>query len=384
MPPLTGYETHGGWTTLTEETVFLEQIAAETDAAHTTFGASRANGHPLHRIDIGQGASNTLMVVGLQHGDEPAPREAALILARDLAYSTDPGVLNYLATHRVVILPTLMPDGLPNSRSGGGSDINRLHFNLVPPEPRALSTVLADARPQILIDLHEYEYPTGDADGPDHLSAATRLPGGAPDLRAAALDLQASVRAMLEAGGRTTGTYNTWSSGTLNAAGSVWHAVTMLHESHRSNPLADRVSMTLDVLWHVINRHRTEAAYFKAISDGSREYARTTTAPYVLNTSTSSSTAIVELDLLGYEVAGNIPARVAAFGIEVVDGFASMNQDARPVIPILLDPESPYKAQTATRVQRPPDPDPPSGRGLRFADGTPVTLRRTDGTPITL
>lgn len=362
MPPLTGYETHGGWTTLAEETAFLEQVAAETDAVHTVIGSSRRDSHPLHRIDIGAGAENTVLFVCLQHGDEPAPRESALILARDLAYATDPQMVGYLATHRVVILPTMQPDGLPTSRSGGGTDINRTHFNLVPMESRAIAQTIAAVRPQILIDLHEYEFPTNDAAGPDHLSGASRLPSADPALAAACRGLQSSIRAHLEGQDWSTGVYGSWSPGTLNGAGSAYHAVTVLHESHRTLPLPERVDMTLKVLLHVLDRHREETDYFAGISAASREYARTTDAPYVLNTSTTSSSTTT-LELLGYEVAGTIPQRVQSFGVEIVDGFAPLNQEARSAVGILLDPESPYAVLPATRVDKPPPPPAPTFTG---------------------
>lgn len=378
MAPQTGYEQRGDWTTLPEETAFLEQIATETSAIHSVIGTSRVNDHPLHRIDIGTGTENTLVVVGLQHGDEPAGREAALIFARDLAYTSDPTVLDYLTTHRVVILPTMMPDGHPDSRSAGGTDINRTHFNLVPPESRAMSLVFAEVRPQIIVDLHEYEYPTNDEDGPDHLSSVSRFPSRAPVLAEAGANLHASTRAALTAKGWSTGIYGTWSPSTLSSAGSAYHAVTMLSESHRTSPLPERVQMTLDLLWHVVERHHQDAAYFAAASNGSREYARTTTDPYELPTSTTAS-PIITIDPIGYEVEGPIPQRLAAFGIEVVDGYVDMNQDARPAIPMLLDPESFYAINGTTRVDRPSPPEP---LRLYRTDGTAVTMMRTDGTPV--
>lgn len=383
MPPLTGYEQRGDWTTIAEEAAFLAQVAAETHAVHTVGGTSRRDGHPLHRIDIGNPDGSTFLVVSTQHGDEPATREAALILARDLAYSTDPDVLAYLAAKRVVILPTVNPDGLPDSRSAGGRDINRDHFEMRRPEGRFVAATLAETRPVVLADCHEYEYPTNDAAGPDHLSSVSKFFGRSPSIEAAGADLHTTTRTMLTGQGWSNGVYATYSLGTLASAGSAWHAVSMLHESHRTLPLPERVDMTLAVLRHVMGRHRTEST-FEDASTASREYARTTRDPYRLSTATSGF-AEVTVDVAGYQLAGPLPPDFAVYGIEVDgNGFAPMRQDARPVIPVLLDPQSPYAAVSAARVPWPPDPDPPTGRGLRFADGTPVTLRRTDGTPVSL
>ena len=97
----------------------------------------------------------TVLLVGGQHGDEPAASEAMLVVARQLAE----GRLNPLLDRiNVIVVPRANPDGALAQRRGsaGGIDINRDHLLLQTPEAQALARLAAEYRPAVVVDAHEY------------------------------------------------------------------------------------------------------------------------------------------------------------------------------------------------------------------------------------
>ncbi|MDO9359318.1 MAG: M14 family metallopeptidase [Polaromonas sp.] len=109
-----------------------------TDAA-----AIAANGRP------------TVLLVGQQHGDEPAGSEALLVIARELTQ----GLLQPLLERiNVIIVPRANPDGSSDNKrvTSGGLDMNRDHLLLNTPEAQALAKLGRDYRPTVIIDAHEY------------------------------------------------------------------------------------------------------------------------------------------------------------------------------------------------------------------------------------
>ena len=112
--------------------------AAGTDAA-----SLQANGRP------------TVLLVGQQHGDEPAGSEALLVVTRELAH----GLLQPLLERiNVVIVPRANPDGAATGMrtTAGGLDMNRDHLLLNTPEAQALAALARDYRPTVVVDAHEY------------------------------------------------------------------------------------------------------------------------------------------------------------------------------------------------------------------------------------
>ncbi|MBV8538576.1 MAG: M14 family metallocarboxypeptidase, partial [Alphaproteobacteria bacterium] len=97
----------------------------------------------------------TALIIGQQHGNEPAGGEAALALARRLS---DGDLRPLLARLNVLVLPRANPDGAAMfvRVSADGTDLNRDHLLLTTPEVRAIAAVMRDYRPDLVIDAHEF------------------------------------------------------------------------------------------------------------------------------------------------------------------------------------------------------------------------------------
>lgn len=110
----------------------------EADAA-----ALRAAGRP------------TVLLVGQQHGDEPAGSEALIVIAQQLARGPLASVLDQI---NVVVLPRANPDGAEGQRrvTASGIDVNRDHLLLKTPEAQAQARLVRDFRPAVVVDAHEY------------------------------------------------------------------------------------------------------------------------------------------------------------------------------------------------------------------------------------
>nr|WP_228778442.1 MULTISPECIES: M14 family metallopeptidase [unclassified Polaromonas] len=97
----------------------------------------------------------TVLLVGQQHGDEPAGSEALLVIARELAQGLLSPVLDRI---NVVIVPRANPDGAASDQRAttGGLDMNRDHLLLNTPEAQALARLARDYSPTVVVDAHEY------------------------------------------------------------------------------------------------------------------------------------------------------------------------------------------------------------------------------------
>ncbi|MBC7374364.1 MAG: carboxypeptidase [Frankiales bacterium] len=160
--PRTGFEQSGGaaWTTHEQEVAFLAAVAQGSRRVRLETIGRTEQGRPLQLMSIGTRDTRrpTVLLIGSQHGNEPAGRETALALARDLAFTTDPVLVRQLAQQSVLVLPSANPDGRQaNTReNSAGVDINRDHLALTQPESRAIAAVLRDRGPDLVLDLHEY------------------------------------------------------------------------------------------------------------------------------------------------------------------------------------------------------------------------------------
>lgn len=97
----------------------------------------------------------TVLLVGQQHGDEPAGAEALIVIAQELSAGSLASVLDRID---VVILPRANPDGAAAGRRGtaSGIDASRDHLLLRTPEAQALAQLAREFDPAVVVDAHEY------------------------------------------------------------------------------------------------------------------------------------------------------------------------------------------------------------------------------------
>ena len=97
----------------------------------------------------------TVLLVGQQHGDEPAGCEALLVIAQELAHGKLQPLLDRI---NVVILPRANPDGARDNHrvTASGIDANRDHLLLKTPEAQAQAQLAREYRPMVVVDTHEY------------------------------------------------------------------------------------------------------------------------------------------------------------------------------------------------------------------------------------
>ena len=171
-PPTTAFEDTGDWTPHEAELAFLDEVVtgAANPITMDRIGTT-VEGRPLHQLVLGLGATPdgvprtmpTVMVLGSQHGNEPAGREASLKLLRDLAFADlsapeNADLARLLADQTIVVVPSANPDGRAANTRGNstGVDINRDHLDLSTNEARAFADVVLEWEPFMALDLHEY------------------------------------------------------------------------------------------------------------------------------------------------------------------------------------------------------------------------------------
>ncbi|MBT9524690.1 MAG: peptidase M14 [Rhizobacter sp.] len=111
--------------------------------ADVTPAALQRSGRPL------------VLVMGQQHGDEPASSEALIVLAQELTRGRLQSLLDRI---NVVVLPRANPDGAQTGQraSANGVDIDRDHLWLKTPEAQALAKLVRDYQPLVVAEAREY------------------------------------------------------------------------------------------------------------------------------------------------------------------------------------------------------------------------------------
>lgn len=160
-------DARAGFTTNAELQALLRGLAREgaPGVSLLALGSSQ-NGAPLEALlftrnaDVSPAAlvrsgRPTVLLVGQQHGDEPAGSEALLVLAQELARGRLKGLLDRI---NVLVLPRANPDGAQaNQRAtANGVDANRDHLLLKTPEAQAVARLVREFQPAVVVDAHEY------------------------------------------------------------------------------------------------------------------------------------------------------------------------------------------------------------------------------------
>ena len=133
-----------------------ELITAGTSQEGTAIQAlllTRAAGTSLQDLD--NAGRPTVLLIGQQHGDEPAGSEALLAVATELTQGALSAVLDKI---NVLIVPRANPDGASTGRrtTANGVDMNRDHLLLQTPEAQALAKLSRNYRPITVMDSHEF------------------------------------------------------------------------------------------------------------------------------------------------------------------------------------------------------------------------------------
>lgn len=153
-------ELHAALFALRRET---NRDAASASVRLVALGASQT-GVPIEAIrfthdDLNDPGSHTarpaVLLVGGQHGDEPAASEALLVIAQELAQGRLAPLLDKID---VVILPRANPDAAAAGHrlTASGIDTNRDHLLLRTPEAQAQAQLMRDFEPLVVVDAHEY------------------------------------------------------------------------------------------------------------------------------------------------------------------------------------------------------------------------------------
>ncbi|HEV8311520.1 MAG TPA: M14 family metallopeptidase [Burkholderiaceae bacterium] len=173
--PAVSYDTpglqpmHDAFTSNAELSSALHRLAATSSPRMTIallpLGASQ-RGVPLEALvftrepdgspaALARSGRPTVLLVGQQHGDEPAGSEALLVIAQHIG---DGPLASLLDRINVIVLPRANPDGADAKTrvSANGIDINRDHLLLRTPEAQAQAKLVREYRPQVVVDAHEY------------------------------------------------------------------------------------------------------------------------------------------------------------------------------------------------------------------------------------
>lgn len=361
--PSTGFELTGSWTTLDQETAFLQQVAAETGAVLTVAGyTAGATPRTIWAIEIGTPALGTLLVTTLIHAAEPATRESALAWFRDLAYSTAPDVVAYLAQHRVVLVTPCNGGAFSPGPAGGGRfnpnnvNINRDMLQLTQPESQAIARAVATFRPHLMVDVHERDARSSGSESIQY--GSSELPEMGTEVRALGAALGEHIRSAFTGAGLTAAPYQ-WAGigaaqGALSVMACAWHAVSLLSETTLGDTAYNRVSYTRRTLDNVWPWHSANAAALMAAQAASRAEATRSRAKVQVCSRPATVLGGPKVSVAGYQLTAPLPAlHREVFDIVESGGYVSVGQPARWVIPHLLDPQSNDAVVAADRVAGP-------------------------------
>jgi hypothetical protein len=147
----------------------LEEVGRVLDAAaeHSVvdvvpIGAS-VTGRAIRAVRLGSRSEQArwrVLLIGRQHGNEPAGGEALVELVDRVARSE----AHVPPDTTVWVVPIANPDGavVNERRNAAGADLNRDHLLLSQPETRALHALARKVRAHVIVDCHEFTRDSAD------------------------------------------------------------------------------------------------------------------------------------------------------------------------------------------------------------------------------
>jgi len=365
------------WTSLEDEASLLASLAESGRVAVDVAGQS-VLGRPLRVVRVGHPEPPSvdkraaLLLVGCQHGHEPAGREAILGLLQHLATTTDPDELLLLEEFGVVAMPTTNPDGFnANSReNANGVDLNRDHIELTQPETRVIASVLGRTRPLVAVDTHETS--ASFTEGEDVAFLGVTHVQAHADIRDGSDTLIAAIKTAVEAESWTTGDYQGTPNGEnrLRDNGGLRHTVTVLVETLGFGAEAldeqDRVDISricIDTaLDHVVDNAAALLAQADTASADKAAEGAAGAEPFDIRTE------VIDPPPLGYQLTVS-QTHTLAFHLQVYNiarsgphGLTiSMAQQSQPVIPFIADAAATFSVVSGVRLfTLEADPPPPA------------------------
>jgi len=154
----------GTFTSNDELLATLRGLAAAPKGPRLVVAGRSQSGVAIEALHFSTGPGHpAVLLVGQQHGDEPAGAEALLALAQQLAQELAPNpprgdLAPLLQKIDILILPRANPDGaeLGARRAANGLDINRDHLLLRTPEAQAQGLLMREFSPLVVVDSHEH------------------------------------------------------------------------------------------------------------------------------------------------------------------------------------------------------------------------------------
>lgn len=371
--PTTGFEDRDGdrWTTLSEEEQFLTEIAQRSERMTYSEVGQSVEKRPIYLSRVGYpkppadgkiATGRNIFIAGTPHGNEPAGREMALQLMRDLAFTTDSDLLNQLKNVTVLLMPTPNPDGREANKRGNAweMDNNRDHLNLKSPEMQAMAKVMNEFQPDLTVDAHERpsgSNPHMEMVWPRNLNIYEPLRQLSQEM------IEDYLIPDVEKAGFTTGIYGSPTSSTngnervLSNMLGLRHSMGLITESAGKQSTKDRVEMQLVTAYSILRFYRerqrdvvkavTESPQFRA-AKGAKQ------APFYLDGSdnrTPPDWAVLDPAPCGYLLnktqAKAMRRHIELFSLKTENVsthgvFVMMNQPMMTVIPFLLDERARY------------------------------------------
>ena len=350
-------------TPLAEEADLIAGLESAGVVTVTELGTSTDGRFPIRLVTTAPPVSSTaprVLIVGMQHGNEPVGREIVLTLMRDIAtgQGLGEGMTEYT---QFFFIPTANPGSFPSYRDVRpiGLNMNREHLNLGVLEAQYVQQAITDIQPDLIIDCHEH-FSTLDS-----RLRVEMLPGSHPSsparISAASDSLVEYVQDHLDGQDIPHGLYSPASinAQVMRGMSSLRGCAFMLLETPALNNTIPRWQRyqwyheVMDATTEWINDYLPgEAAAIRL--------ARSQIAGQVTPLNLGSAVVVrPEAYLLD-----RAPEHLDIFGIEyeVNDGIirVPMAQESAPLIVHLFDVDSPAPVMIGMRVERTnPEPAPP-------------------------